>query len=222
MQKTLTTLIFILCLGVSSFAQLTGLWQVNEVLVGEERMTPVAKWFDLGDKGTIYSGNGGLRNMIGHYEYKASEKQLLFFNEADKADEYGPFMATVKGNQMTWEREEDGQTVKVSLSKTEVVPLAPWDKIVGLWKAESGKNLPFNMESIFVRWDRRFVIRTPEGRKTGVWHIDGHRAILRLISDEGDEADSRWSFEFLEDGKKMNWQREDEGIIGALVLLKQE
>ena len=58
-------------------------------------------------------------------------------------------------------------------------------------------------------------------RKTGIWHIDGHRAILRLISDEGDEEDSRWSFEFLEEGKQMNWQREDEGMTGEVVLLKQ-
>ncbi len=52
MLKTLTTLFFMLCWSVVSFAQLTGLWQVDEVLVGDERMTPVAKWFDLGDKGT--------------------------------------------------------------------------------------------------------------------------------------------------------------------------
>ena len=148
------------------------------------------------------------------------KRPCYFFNEADKADEYGPFMATIKGDQVTWEREEEGQAVKVSLSKTDAIPLAPWDKMVGSWQVESKEALPYNMESIFVRWDRRFVIRTAEGRKTGVWHIDGHRPILRLISDEGDEADSRWTFEFLEGGK-MRWQRDDEGMTGEVLLSKQ-
>ncbi len=58
-------------------AQLEGLWEVKRVTVGEEVMTPVAKWFDLKD-GRVYSGNGGLRNTLGTYTFDPQIQSILF------------------------------------------------------------------------------------------------------------------------------------------------
>lgn len=98
--------------------------------------------------------------------------------------------------------------------------MAPWDEMVGVWELQTGIALD-GMQSIFIRWDRRFVMRTPEGRKMGVWHIDGHRPTLRLISDAGDAADSQWNFSFPSKGI-LQWERQVDGKEEVLLLRKQE
>lgn len=213
----------LICFGLflpAMHAQFTGLWIVEEVKVGEETVTPVAKWFQFDADQSLAGGNGGVRNTLGTYKLDPTERTVLFHNEAGKEDEYGPFIYSIADENMQFQREEDGQQVTVVLQRASNIPQAPWDEIVGFWNLKEGE-APGSMQSIFIRWDRRFVIHTPDGRNTGIWHIDGHRPILRLISDAGDAEDSQWDFEFLENGQ-LKWKRKVENKEETLLLLKQE
>ena len=76
-------------------AQITGLWEVEKVKVGEQEMTPVAKWFDLKEGNRLHSGNGGVRNTLGAWNYNSENSELLFQNEQGKADEMGAFQPVI-------------------------------------------------------------------------------------------------------------------------------
>ncbi len=201
-------------------AQFAGLWTVQEVKVGTEMLTPVAKWFQFEEDESLSSGNGGVRNMIGSYKLDEEKGMVQFRNESGQADPMGPFAYKVDGEGMQMEREEEGQAVVVLLKRASNIPLAPWDEMVGFWTFNEGET-PGHMQSIFIKWDRRYVARTSEGRKSGVWHIDGHQPILRLISDGGDAEDSRWTFEFLSK-TKLQWKRKVGDKEETFVLMKQE
>jgi hypothetical protein len=191
-------------------AQLTGLWEVNKVTVGEETMTPVAKWFWLSEDMKTTSGNGGLENSKGTYIYDYVKSEVLFSDANGQKDPYGPFAVKIESDDMTWIRTEDGAMVMVYLEKTKEKPEAPWDRIVGNWVrtdqsyGEAGEN-----QSIFIRWDRRYVARNGlfGENRYGVWHIHAHRPELRLISDQGDANDSAWDISFDED--RMTWIERD-------------
>lgn len=216
-------LVCLSCFGLffpALHAQFTGLWTVEEVKVGEKTMTPVAKWFQFDANQNLAGGNGGVRNTLGTYKLNATESTVLFHNEAGREDEYGPFVYSITAGNMQFQRVEDGQQVTVVLQRASHIPQAPWDEMVGFWNLKEGE-APGNMQSISIRWDRRFVMHTPNGRKGGIWHIDGHRPILRLISDAGDAEDSQWNFEFPEKGQ-LKWKRKVENKEEALLLLKQE
>lgn len=185
---------------ISLSAQLTGLWEVQSVVVGKEQLTPVAKWFKLEADKSVTGGNGGVRNTIGTYQYDANANTLLYFNENGKADEMGSFQIKISGNGMEWHRKEEGMEVTIGLQRVEEIPLAPWDKIVGLWKWQEGDD----WHHLQIRWDREYRLRTPQSindtqlltLESGIWHINGHHPHLRLISNKGDEFDSEWTIQF--------------------------
>ena len=54
-------------------------------------------------------------------------------------DEFGPFKVIFSKEGMTWEREEEGMNVIVSLVPIDEIPMAPVDKIQGLWSLFSVK-----------------------------------------------------------------------------------
>lgn len=199
--------LFVLLCNHQLPAQVEGLWEVENVSVGQEQLTPVAKWFDLRPDNRLYSGNGGIRNTIGTWQYLPQEKELLFYNDNGIADEMGAFAVRLDGGKLILERNEEGQDVVVHLKRTTEKPLAPWDQIVGLWTVE--KTTPQNdgLQEILIRWDRVFVLADAESRKRGIWHIHGHRPLLRLVSDEGDDADQTWVFEFT-GPDRMVWRSE--------------
>lgn len=201
-------------------AQFAGLWAVQEVKVGTEMVTPVAKWFQFEEDESLTSGNGGVRNMMGSYKLNDQNGTVLFHDEKGQADHMGPFTYKISKDGLQLEREEEGQAVIVMMKRADNIPLAPWDEMVGVWEVKKG-NAPGNMQSIFIRWDRRFVAQTPEGRKRGVWHIDGHQPILRLISDAGDAEDSQWTFEF-STKTELKWKRKTADKEETLLLIKKE
>ena len=216
-------LVGVLCLGIFSTAlqaQFAGLWTVQEVKVGTEMLTPVAKWFQFEEDERLSSGNGGVRNMVGSYKLNEEKGMVEFRNENGQTDPMGPFSYKLDGEGMQMEREEEGQVVVVVLKRALNIPLAPWDEMVGFWSLSEGEAIG-QLQSIFIKWDRRYVARTPEGRKTGVWHIDGHQPILRLISDGGDAEDSQWTFEFLSK-TQLQWKRKVADEEETLLLVKQE
>lgn len=200
-------------------SQVGGLWEVEKVSVGSEQMTPVAKWFDLRDNQRLYSGNGGVRNTLGKWDFDEEQQKLLFYNEQGQPDEMGPFLVKVDSEKMQWKRVEEGQNVLVELRRTLEKPLAPWDEIVGFWKVLEPEKLPGAPKEIFIRWDRMYIFIFEDSRQRGVWHVDGHRPLLRLLSDEGDDFDQTWHIEFPEPDQLI-WRNEKENIYVELIRRK--
>lgn len=193
-----------------------GLWSVTEVKVGEEVMTPTAKWFFIhGDHG-LTAGNGYLTNQTGSWAWQADTQTLLFANEQGEQDPAGPFQVSVSDDHMTWQREEEGLAVTVQLQHVAEKPLAPWDRLVGLWQVVQPEDED-GADRIFLRWDRRYINRGfANGGNAGVWHFHAHRPELRLLSDQGDEHDSRWQVTFPEPDL-MTWTRLDAADAAQLI-----
>jgi hypothetical protein len=221
MRRATTLLLILLTLAMSSTAQITGLWQVDKVTVGEETMTPVAKWFLLTADMKTRSGNGGVENSKGTYIFDYVKSEVLFSNENGQQDPYGPFRVKMDDDKMMWTRVEEGAEVTVHLTRTNDKPEAPWDKIIGNWiLTEKSSGEVGESQSIFMRWDRRYVARNGifGENRFGVWHIHGHKPELRLISDQGDDNDSAWDISF--EGDSMIWVERDTDTPIRLTYLK--
>ena len=217
----LCTVIIILLLPTLTSAQFEGTWLVTEVKVGDEEMTPVSKWFQFDATNKILSGNGGMMNSRGAWQYDENDQSLLFFG---KEDEYGAFQIEMGGGTMSWSREEDGMAVTVYLEQTDGIPTAPWDNIIGSWTKieQSGESLILGpIETILIRWDRVFAITELDNNEKhfGVWHIHGHKPELKLLSGKGDAFDSTWVIEFDGEGN-MTWRSKDESIGLELIFSK--
>lgn len=178
-------------------SSITGLWAVKQVSVGEEELTPTAKWFEFHTDGTQISGNGWVQNFKGQWQFDAAAKTMLSLDQEGNADEYGAFKVVLSDSEMSWQRIEDGMSVKVSLYRIDEKPLAPWDNIVGRWEAlgletqntETGEGSVADLEgfSYYFGWDRRYRKFDSSGKRveTGIWHIESHSLWLWLIPDNG-------------------------------------
>lgn len=201
--------VFIVLYMLSSFRveaqEIIGLWEIAEVSVGDEVMTPVAKWTRINEDGTYQSGNGWLQNSVGSWIVEKGSTSLRLVARNGIKDEFGSFTVKIIGNNMSWEREEEGMNVVVSLKRVKDLPIAPADNLQGLWdlveSVVDGESTlasydPDGKYYIFIRWDRIYVERTAKGqRSTGYWHINGHRPHLTLMShDENKNAES-WRIE---------------------------
>ena len=190
---------------------LMGLWEVTNVTVGSEQMTPIAKWVEFKPDHTHRGGNGWVQHSIGTWDFDKTNSSLSIVTSNGFEDIYPPFKVIFNTNTMQWKREEDGQAVVVTLNKIEEIPAAYSDKVLGLWQLKSIKNeditpsLPFEKDAkLFMRTDRRYIIQLSSGRKSGVWNTHPHRQRVRLLSDEGDAFDTNWEVSF--EGEKMVWR----------------
>ncbi|GAB5551747.1 MAG: hypothetical protein Sapg2KO_13380 [Saprospiraceae bacterium] len=191
-MKTLFLTLITLLLGFQLQAQITGLWEVTQVQLGDQTPTPTAKWFDLKENGQMLSGNGGIINQRGSWQIKNA--QLTFYDLNGQADPAGAFMVKTEEDQMTLEREEEGMSVKVSLQRIENIPMASWDHLLGAWRIKEiwagDENItadkdPEKKYNLFIRWDHLFTARNDlQGHAShgGIWQIHSHRAELRLQS----------------------------------------
>jgi hypothetical protein len=207
----------------------TGLWEVRSVTVGEKSMTPVAKWFQINEDGTAFGGNGWLQNVESNWEFNETSNELLFVTDG-LPDEYGGFVLNLNDNVMTWSRIEEGQKVEVHLELTESKPLAPWDKIVGIWKWIGMENQNIETHEIKIatvepdwtriRWDRRYDTFDVVGKRTesGIWHFDAHQPILTIFDSKDEKFE--WKVEFLND--QMIWTQNTEKEILKLTFEKSE
>ena len=193
---------------ISSFCygqSFEGLWQVDEVKVGEEILTPVAKWFKYDEDGTYTGGNGWLQNEAGTWNFDSQGKLFSATNTYGLDDPYEAFRVSEERGKMTWTREEEGMKVVVSLSKVEKMPKSSADWLVGMWRltaAEKGgqDNLgeidPNDKVHYFIRWDRIFLYWDAEGkRRTGYWHINGHKPEITLLSHWEEDPAETWRVE---------------------------
>ena len=201
-------------------AQLSGLWEVTNVKVGSEEMTPVAKWTHLFENGTFTSGNGWLQNSDGTWEFDSESSEVLVVTETGFKNEFGPFEVEMKGeNGMIWSRIEGADLVYVHYKRIEEIPKSPATLAIGLWMVNEVINdgeivtESYKKEhamGVFVRWDNLFQEITSEGRVSGIWRVNAHRPVLDVLFYDGKRSLEYWDLDF-EGENKMIWKRE--GLI---------
>jgi hypothetical protein len=196
--------------AINCFAQteseLPGLWLIEHVQVGDQEMTPIARWTRIHPDGTYESGNGWLKSSEGTWVFDPVKNTFLPQETDGLIDPFGPFNIRLAEEYMTWSREEDGMNVVVTLQKIEELPQAPADQVQGLWDltdaTKDGSSIiqtfdPQNSRYIFIRWDRIYVERNAEGvRMTGYWHMNGHRPEMALLSHNEEDQPQTWQVSF--------------------------
>jgi hypothetical protein len=166
-----------------------GLWLVEEVLVGTERMTPTAKWFNFFSDSTYTSGNGWLQNGSGSWSFNQQEQSLTLLNEDSIEDPYGPFIVHFLDSIMVWNRKENGDKVHVQVKQIEQLPRAPWDELVGNWNLKTDsmnikEDSTTSLRQIYFRWDRAYRAHNLKGeRGRGYWYVHPHRNRLSIWSE---------------------------------------
>jgi hypothetical protein len=194
--------IFFVAIQTSTAQSIIGFWEVKSVSVGDKNMTPVAKWTRIHQDGSYQSGNGGIQNSEGTWTFNKRTQFFLPLETNGLKDVYGGFKVRFLKDQMLWEREEDGEIVIVKLERIEKLPKSPADMLVGLWDlkeiSENGQTKtsaldPNNKYYIFIRWDRIYVERTPQGnRETGYWYINAHHPEITLMSHGESKKVETW------------------------------
>lgn len=210
MQKKIKYIISfnLLLICFQSFSQkekIIGFWQVEQVEIGEENMTPVAKWFKINANGNYQSGNGWLQSGQGKWVYDSKNKLYSAIDSLDVLDEFGAFSVLFDNENMIWKREEEGMTVKVTLQPIIKLPMSPADYLKGIWDlVEISKNKKSilndfdknNKHKLFIRWDRIYINFSPEGKKlTGYWHIHGHKSQITFLPHNKNENPETWKIE---------------------------
>ena len=201
------------CQSSTLKSDITGLWLMSYVTVGEQNMTPVAKWTRINADGTYESGNGWLKNSEGSWSFNENEQTFSPKEKNGLEDIYGAFKVSMDeaSDEMTWTREEDGMRVQVTLTRIDEIPQSPADAVRGLWDLESvhqndeditGTFDPDNQYYTFIRWDRIYVMRNTEGdRQSGYWHMNGHAPEITLLPHATGAAPESWRIEFTGDNE---------------------
>ncbi len=182
---------------------IVGLWVVKSVMVGAEEMTPNARWTRFHADHTQESGNGMFQHSYGTWFLDSKEGKLSIENTNGLTDPYEGFKTTIKADHMTWERMEDGVLVQVELERSNQLPQTYGDRVLGLWTLEkaAGKHnlLQATLDPnhyLFLRWDRRFVVGTNEGRAYGVYNVHGHKPEVELIPYNSQFQREFWTVDY--------------------------
>ena len=205
MKKILIALVLISSV-ITSNAQIEGLWNVIDVTVGEEIMTPTAKWTRFKADGSYESGNGWQKNSEGNWSLNKETMELTLDETYDVYEDAPPFIIAQKANTMTWIRMEHGEKVKVNLEKIEEILQAPCDKLVGIGEFKSiddKENLMertsqlYGINQIRFRWDKVFNAQLEEGKKIGgFWRPHPHKNKTTLMFFDENFAYEHWKTEF--------------------------
>ena len=222
--RALLLIVITIC-SVQINAQPTGFWEVTKVSVGDQEMTPIAKWTKINNDGSYQSGNGWLQNSEGTWEYDSRSKVFTPKETNGIIEPYGGFTVDQAGDNMTWQREEDGALVTVNLSRIEELPKAPSDKLVGLWDlvsaSDSGTDIqnqidPDDNYNIFIKWIRTYSERSSGGKGTGFWFIHPHRPELTIMShDSENKPIQSWMISFEKD--QMVWTGNSDSNRGQVL-----
>ncbi|WP_434020339.1 hypothetical protein [Lutimonas sp.] len=183
--------------------KLIGFWEIEKVEIGEENMTPVAKWTKINTDGTYQSGNGWLQNSMGTWNYNQEDNTYSAKDSLDIFDEYGGFKVSFDEQKMIWERQEDGMKVKVSLKAIDKLPMSPADYLEGMWRLQDITDNAISVlddfdkerrHKLFIRWDRIYLNFNPAGKKlSGYWHINGHKPVITLLPHQDEEKAESWT-----------------------------
>lgn len=206
-RSILSLIISLSFFGCERTTTLEGLWVVKSVVVGNEEMTPNARWTRFNSDLTQESGNGRFQHSYGTWKLNKNSNELYIENTNGLDDINEPFVISLNQDEMIWERTEDGQNIKVILERSSKLPETYGDKILGLWKLEKATgNGSYFKESdkketndyIFFRWDKRFVIKSEKRRVNGVYNVHGHKPEVELIPYDGQVKRVFWGIKFEE------------------------
>ncbi len=183
--KAIAWVIFLMSCKSGVGQAIVGFWEVTEVKVAGESLTPVAKWIRINKNGTFQSGNGWIQNSEGTWNFDKTTNTYIPIEKNGLLDKFGAFKVRFENNQMYWERVEDNDPVIVRLEIIDIMPKSTGDHLVGIWdlkerlrddKSEKTTFDPLDRYYLFLRWDRIYVERAEDGSKVyGYWHINGHR-----------------------------------------------
>ncbi|MCO6479228.1 MAG: hypothetical protein J5I94_21515, partial [Phaeodactylibacter sp.] len=135
-MRGLTFIVFLFAFVRVQAQDITGLWEITKVEVGDQAMTPVAKWTRIDADGTYQSGNGWLQNSAGTWIYDKESGEFLPTETLGLTDPFGAFKVSFTDKGMAWTREEEGMEVIVHFDRIEELPMSTGDKLVGLWGLE--------------------------------------------------------------------------------------
>lgn len=213
---------------------LAGLWQVEKVMVEDQVMTPDARWTRFDSSGNYYSGNGGYQHSRGKYRIDTIHHWVEMKEYQGIEEPFGPFAFRIYGDTLVLERMEEEALVHVVMLRVKELPMANADKVIGLWgikamtkegKDVSAEFLPLEMNSIFLRWDRVYQQRWPNGSIiSGYYQMNAHRPVLSIVSAHEDYVQVRkWRIEFIGDSemKLYGYDKENEGVVMHLYRLTQ-
>lgn len=200
MKILITTLIFLIVSLSTQPQTITGLWGVNEVLVGTRVVTPVAKWLRINDDGMVQSGNGWTQNSLATWTYDESKHFFLTKNLLKAPDPFGGFYVTLTNEKMIWRRIEERDSVQVTLSRIDQLPMAPADSIQGRWTLTSTTDKSSTVSTIQqmqIRPAGLFNLTKSNGdREIGFWHMDPHESRFFLISFDKSVQDKIYRVSF--------------------------
>lgn len=211
MKHKMTLGMLLLLCNISVMAQITGMWEVKNVTVESENLTPVAKWFQFNDDRSMQSGNGLTQNSAGTYILTPDNSVLIFTDQYGKTDKFGAFQVSLNGNKMNWNRVEEGQAVELQLERIDKKPAGPWDHVIGNWKLiESSVNHEIGNQQILMRWDREYRANGEifGDNNSGIWHIHAKKPILRLVSFNQELPHQEFTVSFFEN-YRMIWSSDD-------------
>lgn len=209
-MKILPLLSLIIVLSFFSCEKTTkieGLWVVKSVIIGDEEMTPNARWTRFNSDLTQESGNGRFQHSYGTWKLNQNSNELFIENTNGLDDINGPFVISLNQSEMIWERTEEGQNIKVILERSSKLPETYGDKLLGLWQLEKAiGNYNYFKESdkkeindyIFFRWDKRFIIESEKGRVNGIYNVHGHKPEVEFIPYGDQVKRDFWEIQFEE------------------------
>lgn len=198
-------MVLLIGISTSAFCQMEGLWVVTKITFGEKDVTPAAKWFRFQHKQRLTSGNGWIQHTVGTWNYDNNE--LYLTNENGYNETADPFRVHLEPERMVWERQEEGQVLRIVLERAQDVPESHIDKVQGLWDFDTaeqgGENIseafdPEHNVFLWIRWDRRFVYENhPRKMSFGHWFVDPHKSEIQFMTE--DNQKESWSFEVSRD-----------------------
>ena len=204
-HKTILLIVPVLFFSCNEQSTLEGLWVVKTVQVGEQEMTPNARWTRFNANHTQESGNGRFQHSYGTWQLDEATYSLSVTNLNGLEDSNGPFTVSIRDDKMTWTRTEEGQPVAVTLERSSTLSETYSDRLLGLWSLDSlsGEGKYFNQSNtagtasyIFFRWDKRFVIQSENGRINGVYNVHGHKPEVELIPYGGQLDRDFWKVNY--------------------------
>lgn len=228
-----TTFIVSLIIALSFFSckktkRIEGLWIVQSVVVGDEVMTPNARWMKFNSDFTQQSGNGWFQHSIGTWNFNQNSQELSIENTNGLIDQNKPFEVSFETNKMIWKRIEEGQNVKVTLEKTNELPKTYGDKLLGLWKLEksNGNGIFFdesieNNEYLFLRWDKKFLTNSSNERIRGVYNIHGHKPEIEFIPNNDKIKRSFWEIEYNEKQISLKLLNSDSLVVRSFIRIHE-
>jgi len=197
-------LIFTIVIGCSKQSEkgIVGLWVVEKVQMGEQSMTPIARWMRFETDSTQTSGNGWFQHSYGSWSMNGDQLRVIDVNGI--TDEFEPFKISLNEDKMTWIRNEEGQGVTVHLKRATKVPASKGNQLIGLWKLTKATDQenditaitnPDDKAMMHLRWDYMYVQHNmPKGRRFGVYKIHAHKPEIQLVNYGNESQFSFWNF----------------------------